>query len=172
MRCYLHENDLAECWHRLRYSGRGTPELLLPRRKLRMAIFAFHNGDQSFAIPYSEFESGAAFTLPDESQVFLDRDRKDEIFQSSSVFKSKTGFVKKDDKWIETATDDCFDATSRSFEANVSRLTGFDTFWCNWSLNNPETELLKSIKGWAYGFRLVLESRLRCWGRIPIGTSN
>lgn len=71
---------------------------------------------------------------------------KRHYFQSSSVFKSKTGFVKKDDKWIEAETGDFFDATSRSFGANVSRLRGFDTFWYNWSLNNPETELLNSIK--------------------------
>ena len=25
----------------------------------------------------------------------------------------------------------------------VERLNGFDTFWYNWSLNNPETEVLQ-----------------------------
>ena len=27
--------------------------------------------------------------------------------------------------------------------ASIKRLGGFDTFWYSWSLNNPETELLR-----------------------------
>ena len=114
------------------------------RLKTKSPIFAFRKGDKSFAIPYSEFESGAAFSLPDGSQVFLYRERNDELFRSTSVFISQAGFAKMDDKWIEAQTGNAFDTLARSFGANVTRLNGFDTFWYNWSLNNPETELLKS----------------------------
>jgi hypothetical protein len=116
------------------------------RLKTKSPIFAFHHGDESFAIPYSEFESGASFALPDGSQVFLYREKDDEIFRSTAVFISKAGFVKKENMWIENQNNKSFDESSRSFGANVTRLSGFDTFWYNWSLNNPETQVLKAKK--------------------------
>ena len=66
------------------------------RLNTKSPIFAFHFGDISFAIPYSEFESGGVFALPDDSQVFLYHDRNDKIFQSTAVFISKAGFGKKE----------------------------------------------------------------------------
>ena len=84
--------------------------------------------------------------MPDGSQVFLYRAPDDDLFRSTSVFISKLGFTKNENAWTETKTGNAFDESSRAFENEIERLKGFDTFWYNWSLNNPETELLRAAK--------------------------
>ena len=112
------------------------------RLETKSPIFAFRHADKTYAVPYSEFESGGVFDLPDGSQVFLYRDLKDDLFRSTSVFISQDGFASDDETWTESKTKSKFDKSTRLFNGDVERLKGFDTFWYNWSLNNPETELL------------------------------
>ena len=47
--------------------------------------------------------------------------------------------------WLEESTGAVFDPGSGRFQGAASsrRLSGFDTFWYNWSLNNPDTRLLQ-----------------------------
>ena len=115
------------------------------RLETKTPIFAFHHRDIAYAIPYSEFQPGGVFNLSDGSQVFLFRSSDDEIFRSTSVFVSVHGFLKNDLTWTEKTTGNTFDESTRLFGNNVRRLNGFDTIWYNWSLNNPESELLNSI---------------------------
>ena len=112
------------------------------RLDTKTPIFAFRHGEKTYAVPYSKSQSGGVFDLPDGSQVFLYRAGNDDLFRSTSVFISKSGFAKDNETWKETETGNAFDETTRLFGDNVQRLKGFDTFWYNWSLNNPETELL------------------------------
>lgn len=114
------------------------------RLKTKSPIFAFRRGEKTFAVPYSEFESGGVVEVPGDGYVFLYRSSKDEIFRSTSVYFSEAGFAKTEGVWTEKKTGDKFDQASRSFGDDVGRLKGFDTFWYNWSLNNPKTELLSS----------------------------
>ena len=113
------------------------------RLETKTPIFAFRHGEKTYAVPYSAFQSGGVFDLPDGSQVFLYRAVNDDLFRSTSVFISKIGFAKVNETWKETKSGNAFDETTRLFGDNVPRLKGFDTFWYNWSLNNPETELLR-----------------------------
>ena len=116
------------------------------RLETKSPIFAFRLAEKTYAVPYSDFEAGGVFDLPDGSQVFLYRDPNDDLFRSTVVFISKNGFAKNENAWTETKTGNAFDKSSRSFENEIERLKGFDTFWYNWSLNNPETELLRAVK--------------------------
>ena len=115
------------------------------RLETKSPIFAFRYDEKAYAVPYSEFQSGGVFDLPDGSQIFLYRADKDHLFRSTSVFLSKNGFFKNENTWTESKTGHAFDESSRLFEPEIDRLNGFDTFWYNWSLNNPETALLTAI---------------------------
>lgn len=115
------------------------------RLETKSPIFAFRHQAKTYAIPYSEFQSGGVFDLPEGSQVLLYRAPDDGIFRSTSVFISELGFARNDKTWTEIKTGKLFDESTRTFGNSVERLRGFDTFWYNWSLNNPETEVLTSI---------------------------
>lgn len=112
------------------------------RLETKTPIFAFHYSEKSYAIPYSEFHSGGSFLLPDGSHAFLYRAPNDDLFRSTSVFISKDGFAKNEKTWTEIKTGNTLNETTRSFGDGIERLKGFDTFWYNWSLNNPETAVL------------------------------
>ena len=114
------------------------------RLETKTPIYAFHSSEKSYAIPYSEFQSGGSFLLPDGNHLFLYRSPKDDLFRSTSVFISNDGFTETKKTWTETKTGNPFNETTRSFGNGVQRQKGFDTFWYNWSLNNPETAVLYS----------------------------
>ena len=80
--------------------------------------------------------------------IFLYRPRGAEMFYSTLAFISgEKGFAYKDEAWVDVASGCTFDAQAGTFAADGAscpdRLSGFDTFWYNWSLNNPETVVLK-----------------------------
>ena len=80
--------------------------------------------------------------MPGGGEVFLYRIKTDNIRRSTAAFASATGFSRKDGQWVEDESGAAFDEANRSFDdASVERIGGFDTYWYNWSLNNPETEL-------------------------------
>lgn len=116
------------------------------RLKTKEPIFAFQHGDKKFAAPLSLLEGGRSFDLG-EIRVFLYRPHKADIFYSTlAFFTTGSGFKKIDGVWADIDTGCRFDPAQGVFPAErpdcPQKFTGFDTFWYNWSLNNPETEVL------------------------------
>ena len=72
--------------------------------------------------------------------------KEDEQYRSTTALISKKGFKKSGGTWTELESGTAFDPKARRFEADLERLSGFDTLWYNWSLNNPETKLLTADK--------------------------
>ncbi len=117
------------------------------RLRTKEPIFAFHWQEQSFAVPHSVVEGGKAFDLG-EMKLFLYRPKGSAIFHSTTVYQStKTGFKNVNGVWTHEESDCKFDSKTERFEEKVGifpkRFEGFDTFWYNWSLNNPETKLMQ-----------------------------
>ncbi len=117
------------------------------RLRTKEPIFTFHWAEQSFAIPHSVVESGKAFDLG-EIKLFLYRPKGAAIFHSTTVYQSaSSSFKNVDGVWIHDKSGCKFNLENERFEGNEAacpqRFEGFDTFWYNWSLNNPETKLLQ-----------------------------
>ena len=64
------------------------------------------------------------------------------MIESTYAFISTSGFEHRNGVWVEKGSGARFDKTSGEF-SGVESLGGFDTFWYNFSLNNPETLLLE-----------------------------
>lgn len=105
-------------------------------------IFAFHLEGGAYAVRQKDVENGKTVTLESGDAVFLFRKRGSSMFQSTRAFISEAGFEERGGAWSEKATGAVFDPEAGSF-GEVEVLTGFDTFWYNFSLNNPNTTLLK-----------------------------
>ncbi len=117
------------------------------RLRTKEPIFAFHWQQQSYAIPHSAIEGGKAFDLG-EVKLFLYRPKGAAIFHSTTVYQSaRAGFNSVDGVWTYGDSGCTFDSSTARFDGNEAacpqRFAGFDTFWYNWSLNNPETKLLR-----------------------------
>ena len=108
-------------------------------------IFAFHFDGQSFAVPHKAFAGGKTFDLG-KVELFLYRPATSDVFQSTTAY-TGTDFVLKDKNWYEVDSGAKFNESRAAFESDdgerLERFQGFDTFWYNWSLSNPETKLLK-----------------------------
>ena len=121
------------------FAGRSAED---ERLATKAPIFAFHRDGQAYAVSQKAIEDGATFELEDGTNVFLYRKAGASMFQSTYAFVSDAGFESEGDTWIEKASGASFDAASGELPG-VEILTGFDTFWYNFSLNNPETRLLE-----------------------------
>ena len=111
------------------------------RLATKAPIYAFHRAGKAYAIPYAAIIDGKAFALPGGEKIFLFRAAEDSILQSTSAFLSNAGFSQRDGTWVEIASQSTFDVAARKFHEPVDRIGGFDTYWYNWSLNNPETQV-------------------------------
>lgn len=112
------------------------------RLETKTPIFAFSSRDKKIAVAYEDVVNGMTFTMPDGKYAFLFRGKDDPLFRSTSAFVSEKPFENQDGTWFESASENKFDIQSRSFKNEIAKLKGFDTFWYNWSLNNPETEIM------------------------------
>ena len=113
------------------------------RLETKSPIYAFMEDTVKYAVEAESLVGGATFELHNGTKIFLYRAEGDEIFRGTAAFRSSTGFRKEGNAWIEVESGARFDAESREFGDSVERINGFDTFWYNWSLNNPDTELLR-----------------------------
>ena len=80
-------------------------------------------------------------------ELFLYRPRGVQVFYSTLAFvDTGTGFARRDGIWVHLDSGARFDPERAPFFAakggEVSRLDGFDTFWFNWSMTHPDTEVL------------------------------
>ena len=107
-------------------------------------IYAFHHKGTAYAVPFSVFEGGATVKAGDR-QLFLYRPAGVEIFYSTLAF-SGTGFEQSEEGWRHAASGAVFDPNEGTFVDGEGvaprRLDGFDTFWFNWSMNNPKTKIV------------------------------
>ena len=108
-------------------------------------IFAFRIDDQAFAVPYSRIAGGRSYSIGKRT-LFLYRSPQDALFASTHAFVStqQEGYVQEGGVWHEEPGGATFDPDSGVFShpARSRPLSGFDTFWYNWSLTNPGTRVL------------------------------
>ena len=108
-------------------------------------VFAFRWEGQAYAIPFRAFEGGATF-LAGGKTLFLYRPGGAALFYSTRAFVLPDGsYREKEGAWVEEETGASFSPETGQFEGmpHSLKLSGFDTFWYNWSLANPGTKLLK-----------------------------
>ena len=122
--------------------GFGGAEAKDERLETKTPVYAFHHGNGSYAVALRTIEGGKAFDLDDGAAVFFYRDGGSSMFQSTRAFVSARGFEQRNGTWVEKETGNRFDPSMGSF-AGVEPFGGFDTFWYNFSLNNPKTVLLE-----------------------------
>jgi len=123
------------------YRGQRARDARLPTKT---PIFAFRRAAASFVVPHARLEGGRAVELDDAEFVFLFRPRRAALFASTRAFVSRAGFVKEGDRWTELETGATFDPKREDFRGDgVRSLKGTDTFWYNWSLNNPSSLVLE-----------------------------
>lgn len=114
------------------------------RLDTKQPIFAFKHGGEHYAVSHARIEAGRALQLADGTRLLIYREKNAPLFESTDAFESRAGFALDDDAWVELETGATFDPKRSRFRGGkVTRLRGFDTFWYNWSLNNPDTHLLE-----------------------------
>lgn len=115
------------------------------RLKTKQAIFAFRWQGNSYAAPFPSFAGGKSWDIGGD-QVFLYRDTDAQLHASTIAFVATEKFVEERNLWRSASSGCTFNTAIQLFEGSDScpqELTGFDTFWYNWSLNNPDTKLLQ-----------------------------
>ncbi len=118
------------------------------RLKTKEPIYAFRYKGKSYAIAHQKTVGGFTAKVGDMN-VFFYRRKGAELFESTTIYTSKaSGFHQENDHWVHDASGCTFSPDSGLFEGDEKpcpqRLQGgFDTFWYNWSLNNPDTAVLK-----------------------------
>lgn len=118
------------------------------RLETKTPIFAFELNGKKYAVPFRKFEGGNSFKIGDV-YLFLYRPSNVQMFYSTFAFKSTSGkgFIKKDGKWHDAESGCVFNPRKGTFEGGgktcPQAMEGFDTFWYNWSLTNPDTEVLE-----------------------------
>ncbi len=119
-----------------------------PRMETKEPVFAFHFDGKSYAVSHKEIEGGKAYESG-KTKLFLCRPAGASLFNSTAAYQSTTaGFKKVKGQWLHTGSGCAYEPGDAAFkgaeQSCPKRLKGFDTFWYNWSLSNPETGILKN----------------------------
>lgn len=138
-----HEGDVyAGYWEDGRgFRGQRARDGRLPTKA---PIFAFERGAHRYAVAHALVEGGHVAALEGVGFVFLYRPKGAPLFASTRAFTSRAGFVRDAGRWVEIESGALFDPERGRFVGGrVSAQKGLDTFWYNWSLNNPDTQLIR-----------------------------
>ena len=115
------------------------------RLPTKASIYSFQLDGRAYAVPFEAYEGGATFEAAGR-RIFLYRPDGVEIFHSTVALQSRdSGFELRGGDWVHTGSGARFDPDAGSFvdgDADVVWLDGFDTFWFNWSMTHPESEIL------------------------------
>lgn len=116
------------------------------RFKTKEPIFSFHHQGQSYAVSHKKIIGGTTFDLGG-FHLFMFRPKGAPFFQSTVVYQSVgSGFRQENGEWIHPESGCKFNPKEGVFEGKEGscpeKFSGFDTFWYNWSLANPETQVL------------------------------
>ena len=99
------------------------------RLETKTPIFAFRLEDKSYAVKYNDIIDGKQFKLGAQI-AYLYRNPNDGLHDSTRAY-------------LVAADSGCvLDSGNPTDQQCGEPLKGFDTFWYNWSLNNPDTLLL------------------------------
>lgn len=118
------------------------------RLPTKQPIFAFKFKNKPVAVPHEFIEGGKVFDTGSGEKIFFYRPVGAPKFFSTFAYVTRgKGFVKNSEgKWQDIDSGCLFNEVTGVFEGGngecPQRLGGFDTFWYNWSLNHPDTELL------------------------------
>lgn len=114
------------------------------RMQTKEPVYAFELSGRPYAVPHDLVEGGALFQIADEF-LFVYRAAGADVYCSSVAYLSVDATTERDGV-LRTEAGATFDADSGLFEGSgadrVSRLDGFDTFWFNWNMSHPSTEIL------------------------------
>ena len=121
------------------------------RLSTKTPIWAFQANGKQYAVPFELYQGlGASFEIPRGPKVFLFRPHNVSIFHSTNAYITDgPGFAWEEGKWKESSSGAVFDPKTGAFTgaaSKIRRLRGFDTFWYNWSLTHPDTEILKRTR--------------------------
>ena len=116
-------------------------------------IYGFHVSGVPVAVPHKLFEDGGALIEFEDRKIFLYREKDDSHYQGTvaMVLKPHFNLTKSDGNWLLATPDGrdiSFKPEKRSFgvSSSITRpITGFDTFWYQWSLTNPGTEIVDKV---------------------------
>jgi len=116
------------------------------RLKTKAPVFAFKLGEQTYAVHHKHLGKGQSFSLSGK-HILLYRSASAELFHSTAAFHSSgEGIANRDGQWVDLGSGCTFNPENEVFDGDADScpkaFKGFDTFWYNWSLNNPSTELL------------------------------
>lgn len=115
------------------------------RLHTKQPIYSFHLNGDAYAVPYFQMEEGRSFKIKNDVFVFFYRPKDVDLLHSTIAYISKNGdFQRQDNGWIHRKSECEFNPKIGLFDGDncPSKLDGFDTFWYNWSLNNPGTKIL------------------------------
>ena len=127
------------------FRGEVASDERLPSKE---PIFAFRHAGSAYAIPHSAIQNGRSIPLNDSTRLLVYRPIGAEMFLSTRAYSLKGRFSKSKGKWRVVGSDCIFNPENGRFESAenqkcaIEALSGFDTFWYNWSLNNPDTEIV------------------------------
>ena len=127
------------------FRGAEASDNRLPTKE---PIFAFELDGRPYAVPFGGFQGNGATFRAGNRAVFFHRPTDVEVFHSSSAFTVTSGsFVLRDGVWVHDESGATFDPASGGFAGDgaetVAPLSGFDTFWFNWSMVHEDSEILK-----------------------------
>ncbi len=128
-------------------SNGGFRELEASENRLatKEQIYAFHYKGKPYAVAARKIEGGAVFKIG-KKQLFFYRPPNSAMYQSSVAVEGES-FELVDGVWTEKSTNAVLDLENYRFFNTEGKLPialgGFDTFWYNWSLTNPDTKLLQ-----------------------------
>ena len=121
------------------FNGIRAKDRRLPTKAL---VYAFDKGGIPHAVAHALVEDGYAASAADDPVFFYRRpDAADG--ESTLAFLGSAPFERDGAGWV---SGDCrFRPAERAWQGVncPQRLSGFDTYWYNWSLSNPSTVLLK-----------------------------
>jgi hypothetical protein len=140
------EDDKAayDTYFKSRQGFRGA-RAIDKRLQTKDSVFVFRIKRDSYAVYLKNLGNGKTWSVSGK-QVFLYRHPSAKLHDSTLAFVSKgNSIVSRDGNWIDESSGCSFDPTAGEFRGGrkcPAALAGFDTFWYNWSLNNPDTQLL------------------------------
>ncbi len=121
------------------------------RLSAKAHIFAFELEGTPYAVASEHFTGSGVLLQLGDHQILLQRPAGAAIYRSSAAFvapKPAEGdaFEAHSGTWVHRASGSRLDPASASFvgegASTVQRLPGVDTFWFNWSMNRPATEVV------------------------------
>ena len=127
------------------FRGLEAKDRRLPTKE---PVYALQRGARAYAIPFRAFEGGAALRLDARTHLFLHRPAGVAVFHSTGAYASPSPFVREGGTWRHPASGARYDPRreawvgARSGARRPERLSGFDTFWYQWSLVHPKTAVL------------------------------